>query len=32
MKPILLTLLLAIAAYYGWTHRAGIRTLQPAPN
>jgi glutaredoxin len=23
MKPIVLTLLLAFAAYYGWTHRSG---------
>lgn len=23
MKPLLITLLLALAAYYGWTHRTG---------
>jgi glutaredoxin len=26
MKPILLTLLLAFAAYYGWTHRSSVST------
>lgn len=32
MKPILLTLLLAFAAYYGWTHRAGnsVATADPS--